>query len=75
MLDNMTPAQITVCAKNLKSKYLNGRFMIEVSGGLTEDNAVSYFDENVDILSFGSLTQSVAHIDFSLKIINNLNKQ
>ncbi|KAI8839256.1 Quinolinate phosphoribosyl transferase [Chytridium lagenaria] len=43
-------------------------FLVEGSGGLTEDNVREYFGPDVDVLSFGSVTQSVPHIDFSLKV-------
>jgi nicotinate-nucleotide pyrophosphorylase (carboxylating) len=69
MLDNFDGAGIHVCAQTLKQKY-QGRysFLIEGSGGLTPENVTGYMSPHVDILSFGSITQSVPHIDFSLKI-------
>jgi nicotinate-nucleotide pyrophosphorylase (carboxylating) len=70
MLDNMTPSQIAAASKSLKKKYRGKHFfLIEASGGLTEDNCVEYFCPDVDVLSFGSLTQSVSHVDFSLKVV------
>lgn len=69
MLDNFDGKGIHVCASSLKSKYAGKYlFLIEGSGGLTVDNCKEYMSPNVDILSFGSITQSVPHIDFSLKI-------
>ncbi|KAJ3274731.1 hypothetical protein HDV01_002253 [Terramyces sp. JEL0728] len=69
MLDNFDGPGIHVCAGNLKSKWAgNHRFLIEGSGGLTLTNAAPFMSPNVDILSFGSITQSVPHIDFSLKV-------
>lgn len=67
MLDNFNPKDLKECAKRLKSDF-NSAFLIEASGGLTLDNAKEYFSEYVDITSFGSLTQGVPHVDFSLKI-------
>jgi nicotinate-nucleotide pyrophosphorylase (carboxylating) len=69
MLDNFDGPGIHICAKNLKEKF-SGKysFLIEGSGGLTAENVVDYMAPHVDILSFGSITQSVPHIDFSLKI-------
>ncbi|KAI8815636.1 Quinolinate phosphoribosyl transferase [Fimicolochytrium jonesii] len=69
MLDNFAPSQLTASALTLKKKYEGKKhFLIEGSGGLTEDNVAGYFGEGVDVLSFGSLSQSVHHIDFSLKV-------
>jgi nicotinate-nucleotide pyrophosphorylase (carboxylating) len=42
--------------------------IIEVSGGLTDANAAEFMLPDVDVLSFGALTQGVPHIDFSFKI-------
>ncbi|TPX59374.1 hypothetical protein PhCBS80983_g02492 [Powellomyces hirtus] len=69
MLDNFDGPGLVAAAQNLKKKYAGKRmFLIEGSGGLTEENVVPYLGEGVDVLSFGSLTQSVPHIDFSLKV-------
>jgi nicotinate-nucleotide pyrophosphorylase (carboxylating) len=76
MLDNFNPKDLAECAKRLKSEFNKSPFLIEGSGGLTVENAPDYFSEcmsytklvDVDILSFGSLTQGVPHVDFSLKI-------
>jgi len=67
MLDNFAPPKLKEGAKNLKAKYKN--VIIEASGGVTVENIDTYFDTNVDVISMGLLTQSVPHIDFSLKII------
>ncbi|TPX67084.1 hypothetical protein SpCBS45565_g04068 [Spizellomyces sp. 'palustris'] len=69
MLDNFDGNGLVSTAKKLKDRYAGKRmFLIEGSGGLTEENVSSYFGEGVDVLSFGSLSQSVPHIDFSLKV-------
>ena len=66
MLDNFKPEKMKEVAKNLKTQFQN--IIIEVSGGITIDNLSDYFSPHVDIISMGSLTQGVPHIDFSLKI-------
>ncbi|KAJ3202486.1 hypothetical protein HK099_001833 [Clydaea vesicula] len=68
MLDNFTCDEIKVVSKKLKDDFKDKKFFLEGSGGLTEHNCVDYFCEGLDILSFGSLSQSVGHIDFSLKL-------
>lgn len=45
MLDNFTPEQISKSAVKLKEKYGSTKFLIEVSGGLTEENIASHVFE------------------------------
>ncbi|KAI8812983.1 Quinolinate phosphoribosyl transferase [Cladochytrium replicatum] len=69
MLDNFDGKAIAPAAASLKQRWHGKKnFLIEGSGGLTEDNVTEYFCPDVDVLSFGSLSQSVPHIDFSLKV-------
>jgi nicotinate-nucleotide pyrophosphorylase (carboxylating) len=69
MLDNFDAKGISTCAESLKKRWnAKKSFLIEASGGLTDLNCSKFMSKYVDILSFGSLTQSVQHIDFSLKI-------
>ncbi|KAI9350323.1 Quinolinate phosphoribosyl transferase [Obelidium mucronatum] len=69
MLDNFDGPGIRVAAKSIKDRWAGkAKFLVEGSGGLTEENVEPYFCPDVDILSFGSVTQSVPHIDFSLKV-------
>lgn len=44
-------------------------FLIEVSGGLTEENVEAYVCNDVDVISSSSIHQGVKHVDFSLKIV------
>jgi nicotinate-nucleotide pyrophosphorylase (carboxylating) len=66
MLDNLMPENLKKVAKKVKLKYPH--VIIEASGGISEENLSAYFCPDVDIISCGSLTQGVPHIDFSLKI-------
>ncbi|KAK4181413.1 Quinolinate phosphoribosyl transferase [Triangularia setosa] len=69
MLDNFSGEGVKVVARSLREKWKGEReFLLEVSGGLTEDNAESYICNDIDILSTSSIHQGVRHIDFSLKI-------
>jgi len=52
MLDNFTPEQVSVSAVKLKEKYGNSKFLIEVSGGLTEENIASHVSEGTSMLSY-----------------------
>lgn len=64
MLDNMTPAQIEVCKKEIA-----GRAIIEVSGGVNKNNLEDYCKVRPDVISMGALTHSVPAKDLSLKIV------
>ncbi|BGO99750.1 Nicotinate-nucleotide pyrophosphorylase [carboxylating] [Rhodotorula toruloides] len=78
MLDNFTPQGIREAAAALKEDWVkqtggqeNGaakRCLVEVSGGLTEENMEESLCPDVDILSTSAIHQGVSTIDFSLKI-------
>ena len=72
MLDNMGPEEIAAAATQLRQRHAShGReFLVEVSGGLTEENISAYARGGVDILSTSSIHQGVKHVDFSLKIVH-----
>lgn len=67
MLDNFDGPGVQLAAKAIRDAYPTG-FLIEGSGGLTKGNCGAYMGEFVDVLSFGSITQGMGHVDFSLKI-------
>jgi nicotinate-nucleotide pyrophosphorylase (carboxylating) len=50
---------------------IDGRFITEASGGITEQNVLDYANCGVDFISMGALTHSVKSLDMSLKAINN----
>ncbi|CAH7689523.1 nicotinate-nucleotide diphosphorylase [Phakopsora pachyrhizi] len=77
MLDNFSPEQIQISAESLKKKYKGSdrRFLIEVSGGLNEQNIGSHLCEHVDIYSTSNVHQGTSIVDFSLKIIPKNNKE
>ncbi|KAK2600777.1 hypothetical protein N8I77_010285 [Diaporthe amygdali] len=69
MLDNFSGEGVKVAAKSLKQRWAGKRhFLVEVSGGLTLDNAEEYVTNDVDVLSTSAIHQGVPHVDFSLKI-------
>ena len=73
MLDNFTGEGVKVASRSLKQRLGRdeGRtFLIEVSGGLTEENVESFVCEDVDVISTSSIHQGVKHVDFSLKIVH-----
>jgi len=68
MLDNFTPEGVIVAARALKEKH-GQKVLVEVSGGLTEENVDKFVSPHVDVLSTSSIHQGVKHVDFSLKIV------
>ena len=48
-------------------KQIDGRFITEASGGITETNIKDYAACGVDYISMGALTHSVKSLDMSLK--------
>ncbi|KAJ2019597.1 nicotinate-nucleotide diphosphorylase (carboxylating) [Coemansia sp. S85] len=70
MLDNFTPEALRLAVSNVKTRCLSSHsgVLIEASGGITEETAALFMLSGIDIISFGTMTQSVPHVDFSLKI-------
>ena len=63
MLDNMSISDI------LKAKALiNGKAIIEVSGGVNRNNLEDYCKTGVDVISMGALTHSVPAKDISMLV-------
>jgi len=68
MLDNFSPDQINRTIKVLKNQKLRNKVMLEASGGINSKNISKYGQTGVDIISVGSITNSVKGIDISLEI-------
>ncbi|AEX85701.1 nicotinate-nucleotide pyrophosphorylase [Marinitoga piezophila KA3] len=66
MLDNFSAEKAKETARKLKENYPH--IIIEVSGGISEDNYLEYVDDNIDIISMGKLTTEIKYIDFSLEM-------
>ncbi|MNR04575.1 putative nicotinate-nucleotide pyrophosphorylase [carboxylating] [compost metagenome] len=62
MLDNFS-------FENLRAAValIDGKFITEASGGITEENVAEYAACGVDFISMGALTHSVKSLDMSLK--------
>ncbi len=61
MLDNFTPSNL-----KLALQKINKRFETEASGGISEENIVTYAETGVDYISIGALTHTVKNFDISL---------
>jgi nicotinate-nucleotide pyrophosphorylase (carboxylating) len=68
MLDNFFPKQIEKAIKILKKERLYGKVLLEASGGITEENILTYASKGVDIVSLGEITNSAKALDVSLEI-------
>ncbi|MDH3779323.1 MAG: carboxylating nicotinate-nucleotide diphosphorylase [Nitrosopumilus sp.] len=68
MLDNFSPSQIKKTISVLKKQKLRNKVMLEASGGINSKNISKYGQTGVDIISVGSITNSVKGIDMSLEI-------
>jgi len=68
MLDNMDALAVSEVIKELKNRNIRNNSLIEISGGINQDNILDYVDLGVDIISIGALTHSSRSLDFSLKI-------
>lgn len=69
LLDNMTPDEIEHCVRLVLDATDGGhRPLLEISGGVTLDNAASYAKTGADMISSGSLTNSAPVLDIGLDI-------
>lgn len=68
MFDNFTPELVKTAIA-----LVDGRYITEASGGITEQQVRQYAEAGVDFISIGALTHSVKSLDMSLKarIISN----
>jgi nicotinate-nucleotide pyrophosphorylase (carboxylating) len=68
MLDNYAPDALRTVAAQIRADPAGRAVLLEASGGITLDTLEHYMCPDIDVISLGSLTQGVAHVDFSLKI-------
>jgi nicotinate-nucleotide pyrophosphorylase (carboxylating) len=66
LLDNMTPEAAKRCVELARS--LRRNCVVEISGGVTLDNARAYAETGADFLSSGALTQSAPAANLSLLV-------
>ena len=68
MLDNFSPDRIKKTIKKLTELRLRNKIILEASGRINSKNIARYAKTNVDMISVGSVTNSVDGIDLSLEI-------
>jgi len=69
MLDNMSATEVQKVIDALTSLGLRDKVLIEVSGGINEENILEYAKLNPDIISVGAITHSAKSIDLSLDVV------
>lgn len=68
MLDNMDPDQVEDAINSLKENKLRDKIIVEVSGGITQDNIIDYLLSEPDVISLSLITQFPSkQVDFSLR--------
>ncbi|MEM2307283.1 MAG: carboxylating nicotinate-nucleotide diphosphorylase, partial [Candidatus Bathyarchaeia archaeon] len=75
MLDNMTVEEASMVIETLEKIGLRDKVLIEISGGINEENIVSYGKLMPDIISVGELTHSVKSADVSLEVVEVISAQ
>ena len=68
MLDNMSPSEVKEVIGELNKLNIRQNSLIEVSGGINEDNIMDYANLDIDIISMGALTHATRSLDFSLRL-------
>jgi nicotinate-nucleotide pyrophosphorylase (carboxylating) len=69
MLDNFSPEQAKKAVEVIKEKRFSQKVLLEVSGGITAENILSYAYTGIDLISLGELTHSVKALDISMEIV------
>ena len=63
LLDNMDPAMLAEAVR-----VVDGRVLVEASGGVNESNVLAIARAGVDVISVGRLTHSAPSLDLSLEV-------
>jgi nicotinate-nucleotide pyrophosphorylase (carboxylating) len=63
LLDNMSPDEVVTCVK-----LVDGRCLVEVSGGVTLDTISAYAHTGADLIAIGALTHSAPVLDIGLDL-------
>lgn len=67
MLDNFKPKDVEKAVEFIRKR--NKKVIIEVSGGISEENIEKYLIKGIDVISIGKLTSEIKYVDFSMEII------
>jgi nicotinate-nucleotide pyrophosphorylase (carboxylating) len=68
MLDNMTADEVKETMDALEQRGLRSKVLVEVSGGIVEENILLYAKAGPDVISTGAITHSVKAANISLEM-------
>lgn len=71
LLDNFKPKDIGGVIEVLEHKGLRKKVILEVSGGVNEENVRDYARYRIDVISSGALTHSYSAADFNMRLSLN----
>ncbi|RDE16937.1 MAG: nicotinate-nucleotide diphosphorylase (carboxylating) [Candidatus Thorarchaeota archaeon] len=71
LLDNFKPKDIGGVIEVLEHKGLRKKVILEVSGGVNEENVRDYARYRIDVISSGALTHSYNAADFNMRLSLN----
>ncbi len=63
LLDNLTPAEASEWVR-----YIGGRAVVELSGGITLENVREYAETGADFVSCGAITHSARAVDINFRL-------
>ncbi len=69
MLDNMPLSEVKETLKELKKRGLRDKVLVEISGGITFENAHYYAEAGPDIISTSLITLKAPPVDISLEVV------
>ena len=70
LLDNMSPSLIRKAVGLIRNSERGAEIFIEASGGITDENIVSYLDTGINAISVGAMTHSAISKDIRLEFIS-----
>ncbi len=68
LLDNMNPEDVGLTIRLLEEHGLRRQVLVEVSGGIDEDNIVEYASKGPDVISTSAITMRPDKVDLSLEV-------
>ncbi len=71
LLDNLRPKDVKGIVDILGIQGRRDKVILEISGGVNEENAKEYAESGVDVLSSGALTHSFKSSDFNMLLSMN----
>ena len=70
LLDNMPPSLIRQAVRLIRNSERGDKIFIEASGGITDENIISYLDTGINAISVGAITHSAISKDIRLEFIS-----